>query len=223
MSELNTRRGLPGLAFPEEALKRSAADLVSRFAGTFSAETIERCVLESYTALLRTSRVQAHLAMHATRFAAERLTALGQATGTIERAVPEVLFVCEQNAGRSQMAAVFTYALSGGNVHVRSAGSAPARDLHPVVGQAMQELGLDLSEAFPKPLTDDVVQAADIVITMGCGDACPVYPGKTYQDWHLTDPADLPIEQVRLVRDDVRKHVEALLRTLGIESKGLPA
>ena len=114
MTDLTTRRGLPGLAFPEDALKRAAGDLATRFEGIFGPETIERYVLESYTALLRTAQVRAHLTTNATRFAVERLTALGQATGAIERTVPEVLFVCEQNAGRSQMAAVFTNVLSGG-------------------------------------------------------------------------------------------------------------
>jgi arsenate reductase (thioredoxin) len=131
--------------------------------------------------------------------------------------VPEVLFVCEQNAGRSQMAAALTSALSAGAVHVRSAGSAPAHELNPAVVEAMREIGLDLSEAFPKPLTDDVVQAADVVVTMGCGDACPVYPGKRYRDWELTDPATLPIEGVRVVRDQIRANVEAMLETLGVE------
>jgi arsenate reductase len=180
-------------------------------------------VLESYTGLLRTSTVKAHLTSNTIRFATDRLTALAQAKGAIDSSLPEVLFVCEQNAGRSQMAAALTAALSGGAVHVRSAGSAPAHELNPAVVQAMSEIGLDLSEAFPKPLTDDVVQAADVVVTMGCGDACPVYPGKRYRDWELTDPADLPIEGVRLVRDQIRSNVEAMLETLGVESKGLPA
>ena len=148
--------------------------------------------------------------------------ALAQAKGAVDSPLPEVLFVCEQNAGRSQMAAAITSALSGGAVHVRSAGSAPAHELNPAVVRAMSEIGLDLSEAFPKPLTDDVVQAADIVVTMGCGDACPVYPGKRYRDWKLTDPAGLPIEEVRLVREQIRANVESLLDTLGVESRGLP-
>src|SRR5690606_31892423 len=157
------------------------------------------------------STVTAHLAARTTRFASDRLTALAQAKGSIETVVPEVLFVCEQNAGRSQMAAVFTNQLSNGRVHVRSAGSAPSRELNPTVAAAMAERGLDLAEEFPKPLTDDVVQAADVVITMGCGDACPVYPGKRYQDWDLTNPAGLPIEDARRIRDEVRAHVERLL------------
>ena len=156
MSDSSARPGLPGLAFPEAYLKRLAQDLTVTFAGIFSAETIERYVLESYVALLRTSTVKAHLATNTIRFATDRLTALAQAKGAIERSVPEVLFVCEQNAGRSQMAAVLTHALSGGAVRVRSAGSAPSPELTPTVVAAMAEIGLDLNEAFPKPLTDDV-------------------------------------------------------------------
>lgn len=217
MSDLSTRRSLPGLSFPELHLKRLADDLAAKFVGVFALETVERYVLESYTALLRTSTVKAHLTNNTIRFATDRLTALAQAKGAIDRPVPEVLFVCVENAGRSQMAAVLTSALSGGGVHVRSAGSAPAHQINPTVVAAMAEIGLDLDAAFPKPLTDDVVQAADVVITMGCGDACPLYPGKRYQDWELTDPAGLPLEDVRRVRDDIRSHVEAMLVELGVE------
>lgn len=214
MSDTSARRSLPGLTYPEEHLRRLARDLTVKFTGVFGAETVERYVLESYTALLRTSTVKAHLATNTIRFATDRLTALAQAKGAITHPVPEVLFVCEQNAGRSQMAAIFTNALSGGAVHVRSAGSAPSRELNPVVVAAMEEIGLDFSEAFPKPLTDDVVQAADVVITMGCGDACPIYPGKTYQDWALTDPSGLSLDQVRAIRDEIKTRVERLLETL---------
>ena len=223
MTVVSARRGMPGLTYPEEYLRRLAGDLAEKFAGVFGAETVERYVLESYTSLLRTATVKPHLTSNTIRFATDRLTALAQAKGAIDRPVPEVLFVCEQNAGRSQMAAALTSALSGGKVHVRSAGSAPAHELNPAVVQAMREIGLDLTEAFPKPLTDDVVQAADVVITMGCGDACPVYPGKRYRDWELADPAELPIEQVRLVRDQIRAHVETMLDTLGVQSEGQPA
>ena len=212
--ELSERRGLPGLAYPEDYLKRLAAELADKFAGIFNAETVERYVLESYTALLRTSTVTAHLASRTIRFATDRLTALAQAKGAIDTQIPEVLFVCEQNAGRSQMAAVFTNQLGNGRVHVRSAGSAPSRELNPTVAAVMAELGLDLSEEFPKPLTDDVVQAADVVITMGCGDACPVYPGKRYQDWDLVDPAGPPIEEVRRIRDEIKTRVETLVAEL---------
>lgn len=221
MSELATagRRGLPGLASPEPYLHALSLELTQRFDGTFNAETVERYVLESYTALLRTATVRAHLPNRVIRFATDRLTALAQAKGAIAHDVPEVLFVCEQNAGRSQMAAVLTQALARDRVHVRSAGSMPAADLNPAVVVAMQELGLDVAQGFPKPLTDDVVQAADVVVTMGCGDACPVYPGKRYLDWKLDDPEELPLEGVRRVRDEVRAHVEALLAELGIDAR----
>ena len=173
-------------------------------------------MLESHTALLRTSTVKAHLAVRVSRFATDRLTALAQAKGALASDVPEVLFVCEQNAGRSQMAAALTDHLSGGRVHVRSAGSMPASELNPAVVAAMKEIGVDLTEAFPKPLTDDVVQAADVVVTMGCGDACAVYPGKRYQDWELDDPENLSLDDVRRVRDEIRRHVEALLASLDV-------
>ncbi|MCJ1675738.1 arsenate reductase ArsC [Rathayibacter sp. VKM Ac-2929] len=223
MSDVSTRRAMPGLVYPEGYLARLAEELSEKFHGVFAAETVERYVLESYTGLLRTSKVKAHLASQAVRFATDRLTALAQAKGAIAREVPEVLFICEQNAGRSQMAAVLTDALSGGRVHVRSAGSMPAAALNPAVVAAIEEIGLDVTDAFPKPLTDDVVQAADVVVTMGCGDACPIYPGKTYQDWDLTDPASLPIEEVRVIRDQIKTRVEAMLATLGVETTGVPA
>ncbi|MDO7883623.1 arsenate reductase ArsC [Salinibacterium soli] len=219
--DLAQRRGMPGLAFPEQYLERLAAELTERFAGVFSAETIERYVLESYTSILRASTVRTHVAVRTARFATDRLTALAQAKGAIERPVPEVLFVCEQNAGRSQMAAVLTNHLGAGRVHVRSAGSAPSGELNPAVVAAIAELGLDLSEEFPKPLTDDVVQAADVVITMGCGDACAIYPGKRYEDWELDDPAGLDLDGVRRVRDDIRARVETLLGELLVPSSAV--
>lgn len=212
--DASERRGLPGLAYPEDYLKRLADDLSLRFAGIFGVETVERYVLESYTGLLRTSKVKAHLASQTIRFATDRLTALAQAKGAVATPVPEILFVCEQNAGRSQMAAVLTNSLAGGRVHVRSAGSSPVAELNPSVIAVMAELGLDLGEEFPKPLTDDVVQAADVVITMGCGDACAIYPGKRYLDWELMDPAGLPIDEVRLIREQIRGRVEELLKEL---------
>ena len=134
---------------------------------------------------------------------------------------PEVLFVCVHNAGRSQMAAVLTASLSGGRVLVRSAGSAPGKEIHPNVRTVMAEVGLDLSQEFPKPLTDEAVRAADVVITMGCGDACPFYPGKQYLDWELTDPAGQPIEVVRQVREEIRDRVLELLTNLGVEATPL--
>ena len=125
--------------------------------------------------------------------------------------VPEVLFVCVQNAGRSQMAAGLMDKLGGGRVDVRSAGSEPADQINPAVREAMEEVGVDLEQEFPKPLTDEVVRAADAVITMGCGDACPIFPGKRYEDWELDDPAELDLDGIRRVRDEIQERVEALL------------
>ena len=134
--------------------------------------------------------------------------------GTIAKDVPEVLFVCVHNAGRSQMAAALLDHYAEGRVHVRSAGSAPADEINPHVVTAMAEIGVDLSQEFPKPMTDEVVQAADAVITMGCGDACPIYPGKRYLDWDLPDPAGKPLEDVRPIRDEIDRRVRALLEEL---------
>jgi arsenate reductase len=128
--------------------------------------------------------------------------------------VPRVLFVCTHNAGRSQMAAALLDREARGRVRVTSAGSQPARELNPAVVQAMAEIGLDISREFPKPLTGDKVEAADVVITMGCGDACPVYPGKRYLDWELPDPAGLSLEAIRPIRDDIRRRVRQLLTEL---------
>jgi arsenate reductase (thioredoxin) len=131
-------------------------------------------------------------------------------------AVPEVLFVCTHNAGRSQMAAALLDREAARQVRVTSAGSQPASELNPAVVAAMAEIGLDISREFPKPLTTDKVQTADIVITMGCGDACPVYPGKRYLNWDLPDPAGLDLAAVRPIRDDIRQRVRGLLGDLGI-------
>ncbi len=144
----------------------------------------------------------------------ERLRALAQAEGSVHKDVPEVLFVCTHNAGRSQMAAALLDHLAEGRVHVRSAGSEPADEINPAVVAAMEELGLDLAQEFPKPLTDEVVRAADVVITMGCGDACPIYPGRRYLDWELDDPAGQNLDAVRSIRDEIRRRVEALLAEL---------
>jgi arsenate reductase len=129
--------------------------------------------------------------------------------------IPEVLFVCTHNAGRSQMAAALLDHHAAGRVHVTSAGSMPASQLNPAVVSAMAEIGLDLSGAHPAPLSTAKVHAADVVITMGCGEACPVYPGKRYLDWDLPDPAGLSVEQVRPIRDEIKRRVLALLADLG--------
>jgi arsenate reductase (thioredoxin) len=193
---------------------RQAADaLAGEFAGVFSQETIERYIAESLD-LLGDARISVFVPVLAHRFARERLKALGQAEGTIMKEQPEVLFVCVQNAGRSQMAAGLMNLRAAGKVHVRSAGSDPAEEINPAVVEAMAELGIDLGKEFPKPLTDEVVRAADAVITMGCGDACPIYPGKRYLDWELEDPAGQDLETVRAIRDDIDVRVQALLAEL---------
>ena len=131
---------------------------------------------------------------------------------------PSALFVCVHNAGRSQMAAGYLRALSGGAVEVRSAGSMPAEQINPTAVAAMLEEGIDIRAERPKVLTTDAVKASDVVITMGCGDACPIFPGKRYEDWELADPAGQGIEAVRPIRDDIRRRVEQLLAELGVES-----
>ncbi|ATQ29599.1 arsenate reductase ArsC [Rhodococcus ruber] len=204
----------PELLMPQAVLQRAAEHLADKYDGIFSPQTVERVVFESYAALRRTATVYTHLTALAPRFAAERLTALAQAEGAVAKDVPEVLFVCVHNAGRSQMAAALLDHHAGGRVHVRSAGSAPIAAINPVVVEAMAELGLDLGAEFPKPLTDDVVAAADVVVTMGCGDACAVYPGKRYLDWTVPDPDGQSLEVVRTIRDDVDARVRALLADL---------
>ena len=128
--------------------------------------------------------------------------------------VPEVLFMCVHNAGRSQMAAGLLHRAAAGRIHVRSAGSAPADEIHAEVREAMEEVGIDLSKEFPKGFSDDVLQAADVVITMGCGDACPVYPGKRYLDWYMPAPAGKLLEEVRIIRDDMEQGVRQLAAEL---------
>jgi len=208
----------PDLLMPQAVLSRAAHNLAAKYAGVFSAQTVERYVFESYASLRRTARIHTHLTALATRFAGDRLTALAQAQGAVPKDVPEVLFICVHNAGRSQMAAALLHHHGGGRVHVRSAGSAPAQEINPQVIAAMAEIGVDLGEEYPKPLTDDVVAAADVVVSMGCGDACAVYPGKRYLDWAIDDPAGEPLEAVRTIRDDLDARVHALLTDLTTQS-----
>jgi protein-tyrosine-phosphatase len=140
--------------------------------------------------------------------------ALAQAQDLVAVDQPEVLFVCVHNAGRSQMASGLLKLRSNGRIHVRSAGSAPGDEINPAVIEAMEEVGVDMSDEFPKPLTDEFVRAADVVITMGCGDACPIYPGKRYEDWDLDDPAGQDVEAVRVIRDEIDQRVQQLMAEL---------
>jgi arsenate reductase (thioredoxin) len=195
-------------------LDTSATRLATRFAATFSPETVRECLDDSYLVLAATARVHTHLYVLAERFAAERLQATITADSETATGKPEVLFVCVHNAGRSQMAAALLDHHGAGRVVVRSAGSAPVDSINPAVVAALAELDLDVSKEFPKPLTDEVVRASDVVITMGCGDACPIYPGKRYLNWELDDPAGKDLEAARRIRDDIDKRVTELLKEL---------
>ena len=194
-------------------VNQAAEALAGEFKGVFSEETIARYIAESLD-LLGGARINVYVPVLAHRFARERLRALAQAEGMLVKEQPEVLFVCVHNAGRSQMAAGLVKLRSEGRVHVRSAGSAPGDEINPAVIQVMSEIGVDMTEEFPKPLTDEVVRAADVVITMGCGDACPIYPGKRYEDWELEDPAGENVETVRRIRDEIDRRVQRLIAEL---------
>jgi arsenate reductase (thioredoxin) len=197
----------------EHHLRQAADRLSEEFAGIFSQETITRYMIES-TDLLGEAKISVYVPVLAHRFARERLKALAQAEGIVDKEQPEVLFVCVQNAGRSQMAAGLLKLRSEGRINVRSAGSTPGEEINPNAVLALEELGVDMGEAFPKPLTDEVVRAADVVITMGCGDACPIYPGKKYEDWVLDDPAEQDLETVRRIRDEIDERVRKLIGEL---------
>jgi arsenate reductase (thioredoxin) len=193
-----------------EHIRKAALSLQAEFRGIFGVETIERFISDSLTKL-STARIADFVPALAHRFARERLLALAQAEGKMTKTMPEILFVCTHNAGRSQMAAGLLNRRAEGRVHIRSAGSDPADQINPAVVAAMAELGVDMSQEFPKPLTEEVVAAADVVITMGCGDACPIYPGKRYEDWELDDTAGMTVEDVRPIRDEIDRRVQYLL------------
>ena len=199
----------------ERRILRQARNLAAEFAGIFNFETIHRYVHES-TDLLQNVRIPDYVHLVAGRLARDRLKALARTQGNLKEDSCLILYLCNHNAGRSQMAAAFTAHLGQDRVSVMSAGSTPASEVNTVAVQAMEELGIDLSGAFPKPVTDEVVHAADVVVTMGCGEACPVYPGKRYLDWEVADPAGEPMEVVRAIRDDICCRVEDLLTELGV-------
>jgi protein-tyrosine-phosphatase len=198
----------------QAVFERIAARLAPRFHGVVSADTILRLAIDSYEKLRATSRVDTHLVVMAERFTAERLTALAQAEGRLGKPVPEVLFVCDANAGRSQMAAALALARGKGRVHARSAGTAPAAELELAIVDVLAEIGVDISAEFPKPLTDELVGAADLVVTLGCGGACPLLPHTRYLDWAVPDPAHRPPPEVRRIRDELDLLVTDLLTTL---------
>ncbi len=214
MSEISHLEGFTVLDDVRGQLIRIAEKLQMLYKGKLSLETVEKYVFESYELLDAKSEVKVYLLPLAERFSRDRLNALLKSEKIDLSGALDVLFVCVHNSGRSQMAAGFMSKLGGEKVVVRSAGSAPKESISLTVIEAMAEVGIDISQEYPKPLTDEVVRASDAVITMGCGDACPIYPGKRYEDWVLDDPAGQGIESVRVIRDEIKGRVEALLAEL---------
>ena len=205
------------LSIDQQLAMRTAATRLQRdFAGYFGVETIERFLHMSYDQFASRATVPNFLPLLAERFARQRLNALARVEGKITDAKPTVLFLCTHNAGRSQMALGFFGHLAGDQGVAWSGGSEPGNEINPAAVQAMAEVGIDITNEFPKPWTDEIVQAADVVITMGCGDACPIFPGKRYEEWALPDPAGQSVDAVRPIRDDIEERVRRLLDELGI-------
>ena len=192
-------------------LKSSSLLLQKNFEGVFSVETIERFLITSYDEFGVRISNDTYLPMFAERFARQRLNALARVEGKSDDHRPVVLFLCTHNAGRSQIALGYFNALAGDRAVAWSGGSEPGTSVNPAAVEAMAEVGIDISQEFPKPWTDEIVRAADVVITMGCGDACPIFPGKRYEDWTITDPNGLGVEAVRPIRDEIKGRVESLL------------
>jgi protein-tyrosine-phosphatase len=193
------------------ALRAAATNLQRQFDGTFGAETNERFLHSSYDEFAGRAVILSFLPLLAERFARQRLTALARVEGKHNDGTPVALFLCTHNAGRSQMALGFFAHLAGDRAIAWSGGSDPADQINPAAIAAMAERGIDISAEYPKPWTDEVVRAADVVITMGCGDACPVFPGHRYLDWPVDDPAGLDLPAVRPIRDDIERRVRDLL------------
>jgi arsenate reductase len=199
-------------------IRQAAERLKRKFQGELNVETIERFMAESLDKLLPRAHLTAWVPLLAERFTNERLRALIRLQTDPSLLNPSVLFLCVQNAGRSQMAAAWMRHLAGNQVDVFSGGSEPAEHLNQTAVAAMAEKGIDMGQEIPQPWADEIVGAADVVVTMGCGDACPVYPGKRYVDWELEDPAGRPIDEVRGIRDELETLVRHLMAELGIDS-----
>ncbi len=200
------------------ALRVAAATLHREFEGVFAAETIELFLETSYDQFADRAKFTNFLPLMAERFARQRLRALAKVEGLASDGAPVVLFLCVHNAGRSQMALGWFNHLVGDQAIAWSGGSEPGVEVNPAAVAAMAEVGIDITDEFPKPWTEEIVGAADVVITMGCGDACPLYPGKRYEDWELADPEGLDVAAVRAIRDEIRVHVEALLTSLDLDA-----
>jgi protein-tyrosine-phosphatase len=198
------------------ALTSAAGRLGEEFSGTFGTETIERFLHTSYDQFAGRATVVHFLPLLAERFARQRLQALARVEGKDDAGTPIVLFLCVHNAGRSQMALGLFARLAGDCAIAWSGGSDPVDEINPNAIEAMRERGIDILGEFPKPWTSEIVQAADVVVTMGCGDACPTYPGKRYLDWELDDPAGKTLEEIRPIRDEIERRVRDLLDDLGV-------
>lgn len=201
-----------------EIIEHAVNQLARKYAGKFDETEIRPIVTESYQSFAD-AKVRTFIPVFTTRYADDRLRALAKVRGFITDAPPSVLFVCVHNAGRSQMAAGWLRHLSKGKIEVYSGGSLPGKDLNSAAVEAMNEVGIDIATEFPKPFAVEIVQAADVVITMGCGDTCPIFPGKRYEDWALDDPAGLGVEAVRPIRDEIRRRVVDLISDLGVDVK----
>jgi protein-tyrosine-phosphatase len=201
------------------ALRTAATRLAHDFDGVYGAETIERFLHSSFDQFADSASIPTFLPLMAERFARQRLRALAKVEGLHDDGLPTVLFLCVHNAGRSQMAMGFFTHLAGDRAVAWSGGSEPGHEVNRVAIEAMKERGIDISAEFPKPWTDETVRAADVVITMGCGDACPIFPGKRYEEWVLDDPAGQGLDAVRPIRDDIERRVRRLLDELAVPAR----
>ena len=200
----------------QQALRSAAATLRREFDGLFGVETIELFLATSYEQFASNAKIFTFLPLMAERFARQRLKALAKVEGKAGGGVPTVLFLCVHNAGRSQMALGWFNHLAGDGAVAWSGGSEPGSAVNPSAVAAMAEVGIDIAQEFPKPWTEEIVRAADVVVTMGCGDACPLYPGKRYEDWELADPAGEGVDAVRPIRDAIEARVRTLLSSLDV-------
>jgi arsenate reductase len=205
------------------ALRTAATRLATEFDGVYGTETIERFLHSSFDQFALRATVVKFLPLMAERFARQRLQALAKVEGLHDNGKPTVLFLCVHNAGRSQVAMGFFTALAGDRAIAWSGGSEPGIEVNPAAIAAMAERGIDIAGEFPKPWTDETVRAADVVITMGCGDACPIFPGKRYEEWVLDDPAGCDVAGVRPVRDEIERRVRNLLDELHLPAAALSA
>jgi arsenate reductase len=198
------------------ALRSAATRLADEFTGILATETIERFLQTSWDQFAAGATTVNFLPILAERFARQRLHALARVEGKANDGLPTVLFLCVHNAGRSQMALGWFNRLAGGRAIAWSGGSEPTSEVNPAAIAVMVEVGIDISDEYPKPWTDEIVRAADVVVTMGCGDACPLFPGKRYEDWELDDPAGLAVDAVRPIRDELQQRVRVLLESLHV-------